>query len=175
LVDSGDGKPEAASRGYRFELNDRADGSSPLLSVFGGKITTFRHLAQDAVDRLASVFPERPWRRWTADAALPGGDFAVTGRAALAAQYSADFPFLSQPDCARVVAAYGTRARDWLPKADPARRFGPLFAAEVDYAIDREWAMNAEDMMWRRSKAGLRMTAAEQAALNDHFKERLGR
>jgi len=175
LVDSGDGKPESASRGYRFELDQGDNGSAPLLSVLGGKITTFRHLAQEAVDRLAPFFPGRQWRRWTADAPLPGGNFPVTGRAALSREIGAEFPFLTNADRARLVAAYGTKARDWLTKAAPARRFGPLFEAEVDYAIDREWAMSAEDMMWRRSKAGLRMTSVEQAALDDYFKERLAR
>jgi glycerol-3-phosphate dehydrogenase len=174
LVDSGDGKPEAASRGYRFEVDKGSSGAAPLLSVFGGKITTFRHLAQDAVDRLEPFFPGRSWQPWTANASLPGGDFPVTGRAALSHKLRAEFPELTEADCARVVAAYGTRARTWLVGADLSRRFGPLFAAEVDYAIDQEWAMSADDMMWRRSKAGLRMTPAEQTALIDYCKERLG-
>jgi len=175
LIDTGDGKPEAASRGYRFEVDGGKDGAAPLLSVFGGKITTFRHLAQDAVDQLAQFFPDSPWRHWTAEAPLPGGDFAVTGQAALAAQVGAEFAFLTKADCARVVAAYGTRAVDWLCAADPARRFGPLFAAEVDYAIEHEWATSADDMMWRRSKAGLRMTPAEQSALERYIQERIPR
>lgn len=173
LVDNGDGKPESASRGYRFEVDGGTGDAAPLLSVFGGKITTFRHLAQDAVDQLAPFFPDRPWKRWTADKPLPGGDFAITERTALATQLGEDFPFLTKPERDRVIAAYGTKAREWLTGADPGRRFGPLFAAEVDYAIDREWAMSADDMMWRRSKAGLRMTPDEQAALNDYFKERI--
>jgi glycerol-3-phosphate dehydrogenase len=170
-----DGKPEAASRGYRLQLDGGKDGMAPLLSVFGGKITTFRHLAQDAVDRLETFFPGLPWRPWTADTPLPGGDFAADKRVALIAQLNAEFPFLSSEDSARVVTAYGTRAREWLHFADKGRRFGPLFAAEVDHAIEHEWAMNAEDMMWRRSKAGLRMSPNEQAALNNYMQERLGK
>jgi glycerol-3-phosphate dehydrogenase len=173
LVDSGDGKPESASRGYRFEV-DGGDGVAPLLSVFGGKITTFRHLAQDAVDRLKPFVATRPWVGWTRDAPLPGGDFPVTGRGALEAQLRAEYPFLTPDDGARIVAAYGTKAREWLGRASPTERFGPLFRAEVDYCIEREWAMTADDMMWRRSKAGLRMDAGQQSALDDYMKERFG-
>ena len=174
LIDTGDGKPESASRGYRFEVDGGKDGAAPMLSVFGGKITTFRHLAEDAVDRIGQFFPGSPWRPWTAEAPLPGGDFAITGRAALAARLEAEFAFLSKADCARVVAAYGTRAVDWLRAADPSQRFGPLYAAEVDYAIEHEWAVCADDMIWRRSKAGLRMTPIEKAALEQYMQERIG-
>ncbi len=174
LIDTGDGKPEAASRGYRFEVNGGDKGAAPMLSVFGGKITTFRHLAEDAVDRIGQYFPGLPWHPWTADAPLPGGDFAVTGRAALGARLAVEFAFLTPADCARIVAAYGTKAVDWLPAADPAHRFGPLFAAEVDHAMAQEWAVSADDMMWRRSKAGLRMTPAEKTALEQYMHERSG-
>jgi glycerol-3-phosphate dehydrogenase len=174
LIDTGDGKPESASRGYRFEVDGGKDGAAPMLSVFGGKITTFRHLAEDAVDRIGQFFPSLPWRPWTAEAALPGGDFAVTGRAALAARIEAEFAFLTKADCARVVAAYGTRAVDWLRAADPSQRFGPLYTAEVDHAIEQEWAVCADDMIWRRSKAGLRMTPTEASALEQYMQERIG-
>lgn len=174
LIDDGDGKPEGASRGYRFEVDGGDEGAAPILSVFGGKITTFRHLAEDAVDRIGQFFPGSPWRPWTADAPLPGGDFEVTGRAALGARLAAEFAFLSRSDCERIVAAYGTRAVDWLRAADPADRFGPLFAAEVDFAMAQEWAVSADDMMWRRSKAGLRMDPSEKKALDQYMHERSG-
>ena len=172
LVDDGDGRPESASRGYRFEVDTDGERGAPLLSVFGGKITTFRHLAEDAVDRLAPFFAGRAWKGWTAAEPLPGGDFAVDGRPALERALIADFAFLTPDEAARIAHAYGTLARDWLANADPTHRFGPLFAAEVDYAIAREWATTADDMLWRRSKAGLRVTPQETAALEDYMRER---
>jgi len=167
LVDDGSGRPEAASRGYRFEIDGQA-GEAPLLSVFGGKITTYRQLAQGAVDRLAPLVPALKGERWTQAAPLPGGDFAMTGQGDLVAALLARRPDLGQDNALRLVRAYGTRvlAADG-PVADaPGRDFGQgLFDAEVDYLIRAEWAQTAQDILWRRTKLGLRFLPEQAAAL----------
>ena len=168
LIDDGSGKPEAATRGYRLELSDPQEGA-PLLSVYGGKITTYRHLAEEAVDRLADRLPMLSGPRWTGSEALPGGDFPVDGLEALKAGLAAEFPALAAQDVNRVVRAYGTRARRWLvhPRG---REFGAgLCQAEVDYLVAEEWAETAQDVLWRRTKLGLRMSAEQAAALADYL------
>jgi glycerol-3-phosphate dehydrogenase len=169
LVDDGSNRPEAATRGYSLHL-DEGEGRAPLLSVFGGKITTYRHLAEEAVEQLASRVPALASRPWTAHSPLPGGDFPIHGAADLAAAYLADYPFLRPEWIDRIVKAYGTLARVWLGDAqafgDLGVHFGHgLTAAEVEYLQVREWAVTADDILWRRTKLGLRLDAAQQAAL----------
>jgi glycerol-3-phosphate dehydrogenase len=173
LVDDLSGKPEAATRGYRLELSDRTEGA-PLLSVYGGKITTYRHLAEEAVDRLARRMPGFGGKRWTRKAPLPGGDFPVDGLPALKTALAAAHPFLAERDVDRIARAYGTRAERWLGDAksweDLGRNFGSgLSEAEVNYLRHEEWASEAEDILWRRTKLGLRLTAAEQDALAQYL------
>ena len=173
LVDDGSGKPEAATRGYRLELSQAGQGA-PLLSVYGGKITTYRHLAEEAVDLLAPRLPALSGKAWTRSAALPGGDFALDGLEALKAGLAADYGFLAAHDIDRIARAYGTRARAWLGEAQGwqalGRDFGGgLSAAEVDYLRQQEWAVSAEDVLWRRSKLGLRLDAGQQSALAEYL------
>ena len=173
LVDDGSGKPEAATRGYRLELSDAGKGA-PLLSVYGGKITTYRHLAEEAVDLLLPRLPALRGKGWTRTAALPGGDFAIDGLDALKAGLAADYPFLGANDADRIARAYGTRARRWLGDAPGwqalGRDFGGgLTAAEVDYLRAEEWAVSAEDVLWRRTKLGLRLDAAQVAGLREYL------
>ncbi|MEO5640560.1 MAG: glycerol-3-phosphate dehydrogenase [Sphingomicrobium sp.] len=176
LVDDGSGRPEAASRGYHFEL-DAVDGAAPLLSVFGGKITTYRKLAEAAVGRIVPLLAALSGQAWTGTAPLPGGDFAVTGRAALAETMAVNHPFLGEAEAARIAAAYGTLASAWLATARTRAELGENFggglsAAEVDYCMDREWARNADDMLWRRSKLGLRISPEGHAALDRYMAAR---
>ncbi len=168
LIDDGSGKPEAATRGYRLELSDPAEGA-PLLSVYGGKITTYRHLAEEAVDRLAERLPVLSGGAWTTSAPLPGGDLAVDALDALIAQLAVDFPALAPADADRIARAYGTRARLWLERPR-GREFGAgLCQAEVDYLMAQEWALSAEDVLWRRTKLGLRLDAAQVAELEAYM------
>lgn len=168
LVDDGSGRPEAASRGYRFDIDTDADGGTPLLSVFGGKITTYRHLSESAVAKLTQWLPQLAGKGWTADKPLPGGDFALDGAGALAAGLRTDFPFLDQATANRLAHSYGTLARQWL-RADPGQDFGHgLTAAEVDYLVAHEWAQSTEDILWRRSKLGLRYNPIQIAALEGY-------
>lgn len=173
LIDDGSGKPEAATRGYTFEVNRGEGDDAPMLSVFGGKITTYRHLAADAVDQLARLVPTLTGADWTAQKPLPGGDFPVTGLAELTAGLARDYPFLDAVTLDRIARAYGTDARRWLGEADGMNALGPHFGAgltgaEVDWLITREWAMSAEDIAWRRTKLGLWLDSAQMAAL-DHY------
>jgi glycerol-3-phosphate dehydrogenase len=173
LIDDGSGRPEAATRGYRLDLSAPDEGA-PLLSVYGGKITTYRHLAEEAVDLLAPRLTALSGPAWTASRPLPGGDFAVDGVRELAAQLQALHPFLTDHEALRIARAYGTRAHDWLgdakDRADVGIDFGAgLSQAEVDYLRRVEWARTAEDVLWRRTKMGLRLDAAQVAGLADYL------
>lgn len=176
LVDDGSGRPEAATRGYRLDLSDAAIGP-PLLSVFGGKLTTYRHLAQSAVDLLASRMSGLSGSGWTAEAPLPGGDFEVTGAATLTENLIAEFPFLQRGWARRLITSYGTLAWQILGDArtlsDCGTHFGHgLTGREVDYLIEREWARQTDDILWRRSKLGLRLGPVEVGQLDAYLRTR---
>lgn len=178
LIDDGSGKPEAATRGYRLDLSD-VDAGAPLLSVYGGKITTYRHLAQDAVDLLAERLVMPGKSGWTGTSPLPGGDFPVDGAAALIDALHRQHPFLEPAWARRLVRAYGTLATRVLGEArtlaDCGRHFGHgLTEREVDYLVTREWAVTADDILWRRSKLGLRLSTDEQAALGTYMAKATG-
>jgi glycerol-3-phosphate dehydrogenase len=173
LVDDGSGKPEAATRGYRLELSAKAEGPT-LLSVYGGKITTYRHLAEEAVDLLAGRLPALTGKAWTRREPLPGGDFATDGLDALKSALAARYTFLAEADVDRIARAYGTRAQRWLGAAQGwqalGRQFGAgLTAAEVDYLRAEEWAVSVEDVLWRRTKLGLRLDQMQVAALEEYL------
>ncbi len=167
LYDDGARKPQDVGRDYALTLDERF-GVAPLLTVYGGKITTYRRLAEDTLDRLAHFFPRS--RRWTAQASLPGGDFPYDGIDALTGRTLQQWPFLADDHARRLTHAYGTRVRDVLGNAtrldDLGRRFGAdLTAAEVRYLMRNEWAQSADDVLWRRSKLGLRLSPAQAAVL----------
>ncbi|MBX9589948.1 MAG: glycerol-3-phosphate dehydrogenase [Hyphomonadaceae bacterium] len=171
LFDDGASDAKSASRDYVLEL-DAAEGTAPLLSIIGGKITTYRKLAEAALEQLAPLLPARAGlgAGWTGTTPLPGGDFAIDEGGALAGQLAHDFPVLSAAHALRLVHAYGTRARILLAGAKSPRDLGLAFGAslteaEVRYLIAQEWARTAEDVLWRRSKLGLHMTDGEIAAL----------
>jgi glycerol-3-phosphate dehydrogenase len=169
LVDDGSGRPEAATRGYELDLSDEDEGAA-LLSVYGGKITTYRHLAQEAVDMLAPRLGLSDGA-WTASAALPGGDFAVGAEAALEGRFSQRFPFLAD-HAHRLVRAYGTTAFEIFAGAGTlggcGRDFGHgLSEREVRHLVTREWARSADDVLWRRTKLGLRFAPDEAMALEE--------
>jgi glycerol-3-phosphate dehydrogenase len=171
LYDDGASEAKAATRDYVFELD--LPGGAPLLSIYGGKITTYRRLAEEALERLSPYLRGTSQRKgWTGRAPLPGGDMDVSMPPALAAELVRDYPFLQPVHANRLAHAYGTRASHILGSAksmaDLGQSFGAtLTAAEVSYLMTAEWALTAEDIVWRRSKLGLRMSAAEIAALDD--------
>jgi glycerol-3-phosphate dehydrogenase len=171
LYDDGASKAQEATRDYVLTL-DAPSGKAPLLSVFGGKITTYRRLAEAAIEKLA---PHADWASrtvWTKGGTLPGGDFPVTGFEALVAGIAAAHPWLARKTVTRLVRAYGTKAREVLAGAASAADLGAHFGAdlyerEVAYLIASEWARRADDVLWRRGKLGLRMTAQEREALDE--------
>ena len=165
LYDDGASEAKAATRDYVLEVD--AAGRAPVISIFGGKITTYRRLAEEVLRRLAPVLPQLADKKgWTASAPLPGGDFPVDGLRDLERNLGQSYPFLAESDVSRLARAYGTRARRVLGAArqwaDLGRRFGDtLTEAEVRYLADQEWAQTAEDVVWRRSKLGLRLRPDE--------------
>lgn len=166
LYDDGAASATAATRDYVLKLDEAA---APLLTVFGGKITTFRRLAENAVEKLGGHFPAMG-PAWTAGASLPGGGFALGGCAALTGDLRRAYPFLDLPWAQRLVRAYGTDAFVMLGAArgagDLGQDFGAtLSACEVRWLMAHEFAVCAEDVLWRRSKLGLRMSAAQVRAL----------
>lgn len=175
LVDDGSGKPEAATRGYSFDVSDASQGA-PILSVFGGKITTFRTLAQEAVDRMAERIPVLAGAHWTDRRPLPGGDFGVGEVDRRIADLRARYPFLEPAWADRLIRCYGTLATTVLGDAarleDCGEHFGHgLTEREVRYLMANEWAQSAEDVLWRRTKLGLRLSPAEQVSLRHFFNE----
>jgi glycerol-3-phosphate dehydrogenase len=175
LYDDGASSATAATREYVLKL-DRSAGA-PLLNVFGGKITTYRCLAEAALEQIAEVFPNVA-EPWTAGVALPGGDFPVDGVQALTQKLVAQYPFLSSRWATRLIKAYGTEAFDVLGQAksegDLGQTFGAnLTEAEVRWLMDKEFAREATDIVWRRSKLGLRMTQDEIAGLDAWMSETL--
>ena len=169
LVDFGKDRPEAATRGYRLVLSDRQDGA-PMLGIYGGKITSYRHVAEEAVDMLRKRVPALKGKKWTAKQPLPGGDFPRDAQGLLAGELLGEYPFLTRNDARRITRAYGLDAISWLGDAkswdDLGQHFGAgLSEAEVTHLRDKEWAACAEDILWRRSKLGLHMEESERAAL----------
>ncbi len=143
-------------------LLDAENGKAPLLTVLGGRITTYRRVAEDALGTLAHFFASRP--RWTRDAPLPGGEFGYGRLDHLRADIRSRWPFLHDDHASRLACAYGTRVDLVLQDAkgpdDLGTRFGAdLTAAEVRYLMRHEWAETAEDVLWRRSKLGLHIDA----------------
>ena len=166
LYDDGASAAQEATRDYVLEL-DAPEGGPAALSIFGGKITTYRRLAEAALARLAPHLPPATAATagWTARTALPGGDFAPDGFDAAVAGLRARYPFLPPRLAHRLVRAYGTKAEVLLGGAASMQDLGrvlgaDLTEAEVAYLAREEWAETADDVVWRRSKLGLRMTPA---------------
>ncbi len=173
LYDDGASKAQAATRDYTLEL-EAPEGGAAQLSIFGGKITTYRRLAEAALEKLAPHLPKPQGlpAGWTGRHALPGGDFATDGFEPALAALCARHPFLAEHTLRRLLRAYGTCVSELLGNATSAEALGPVIAAdlteaELRYLMRREWAQTAADVVWRRSKLGLRMSRAEIAAVDD--------
>jgi glycerol-3-phosphate dehydrogenase len=167
LYDDGSRRAQDVTRDYVLTLDERP-GEAPLLTVYGGKITTSRRLAEHALDRLAHLVKAGP--AWTRNSRLPGGELPYDGVEALVATTRRSHPFLSEAHARRLVRAYGTRVERVLGGAHRREDLGPplgadLTGAEVRYLMEREWAQSADDVLWRRSKLGLRVTAEERERL----------
>ena len=164
LYDDGATKAQETTREYVLMLEGDA-ASGALLNAFGGKITTYRHMAEAALEKIESVLGRRG-PAWTRGAALPGGDFPRDGFEALLLSLRALAPGISATTVRRMARAYGTEARAILAAGDLGAIFGAdLGQREVEFLVQKEWARTAEDILWRRSKLGLRFTAEEVAGL----------
>jgi glycerol-3-phosphate dehydrogenase len=170
LFDDNAEDPSAVTRDYVFELND-LDGALPMLSVFGGKITTFRRLSENALEKLKPYFRNMSGP-WTARAVLPGGDIAAADFDAFAARLRRDYSALPRDVVDHYARLYGTRARQLLGGArspdDLGRHFGgALYQSEAEFLQREEWASTADDILERRTKHGLHLRADQRQAFAD--------
>ncbi len=163
LYDNKKGNASAVTRDYVFDV--QAKDTPPILSIFGGKITTYRELAEHALKKLKPFLPDMGGE-WTGQAVLPGGEFGSTFDEFVTAQKN-KYKFLPDDLLLRLCRSYGIKMNDWLGGAkslsDLGQYFGGgLYQREVEYLIKNEWAKTAEDILWRRTKAGLHMNKAER-------------
>jgi len=182
LYDDGTDNPSAVTRDYVLTVDafpgPPGSGRAPALSVFGGKITTYRKLAEAALAQLAPFFPGlKP--AWTRSPVLPGGDLPDGDRNVWVAKLCATFPQLPAAFLRMLATRHGTRARQVLGSArtlsDLAHDFGAgLTQCEVDYCVANEWASTADDILWRRTKCGLAMTLAQREAVGSYLARRDG-
>ncbi len=174
LFDDGASKASEVSRDYALEL-DRHDNTPPVLSVYGGKLTTYRKLAERAVDMLTPLFPSAG-PPWTTGQALPGGALPEGGIDELVEELHRQHPAREQELLVRLAGRHGSLATDVLAGAtDTSQHFGAdLYAFEVDYLVRREWAQTAEDVLWRRTKSGLHLDPAAAQTVSDYLRLKRG-
>ncbi len=175
LYDDGASAAQEATRDYVLR-KDPASGAGTLIDVFGGKITTYRKLAEAMMEEIESSIGKKG-KAWTENSTLPGGDFAISDRDGLAEQIVSDYPFIEPGHASRLVRAYGTRALQILADCNSIDDLGKRFAVnlyqrEVDYLESCEWARSAEDVLFRRSKLGIKASKSEVEALQRYFDER---
>ncbi|WP_075215401.1 glycerol-3-phosphate dehydrogenase [Mongoliimonas terrestris] len=175
LYDDGASKAQEATRDYVLKL-DGGESEAKLVNIFGGKITTYRRLAESVLEKIEGILGAKG-KPWTGSVPLPGGDFPVEGFEGLVAALQASHPGVTPAVVRRLARAYGTKARDILgtarTDADLGRPFGAgLSEAEVRYLVDREFATSADDILWRRSKLGLRFDRSGLEALESYLSGR---
>ncbi|WP_206606155.1 glycerol-3-phosphate dehydrogenase [Steroidobacter cummioxidans] len=173
LSDDESSNASKVTRDYKLELTETTPEAPPLLSVFGGKITTYRRLAESALSKLQPHLNSSD-REWTDQAALPGGDVPRADFAAFAEGVHKRWPFLSASMAHRLARAYGTRVEKILGKAqamlDLGEHYGGgLTQAEIDYLIANEWARSGDDILWRRTKLGLHLTEEQRQRVAQLF------
>ncbi|MFT9294286.1 MAG: glycerol-3-phosphate dehydrogenase [Acetobacter orientalis] len=176
LYDDASANASAVTRDYVLDL-DTQDGA-PLLSIFGGKITTYRKLAEHALEKLASVLPAVAGKSWTANEVLPGGDIGDGGFDAALARLSRAAAWLPANLAWRLMRNYGSRAYEIIGEATSLQEMGTVLGGdlttrEVDYLIQREWARTAEDVLWRRSKLGLHLNEEEKRKVADYIEQKV--
>lgn len=171
LFDDGKGNPSAVTRDYVFDLDQ--SGGAPLLNVFGGKITTFRELAERGMHRLKDIFPQMGGD-WTADATLPGGEIANADYESYIELLRELYPWMPRKLVHHYGRLYGARTGDVVAGAmrleGLGRHFGgQLYEAEARYLVAKEWARTPEDVLWRRTKHYLHLTPDQRQAFADWF------
>jgi glycerol-3-phosphate dehydrogenase len=165
LIDEQGKSASSVSRDYRLETVDKPH---PIISVYGGKVTTYRVLAESVLEKLGEFFPQLPGP-WTGQASLPGGDFQQLE--SLHGELTSAYPWLDAELVKRWQHAYGTRSFEILQDVQSSANLGlhfgnTLYQLEVDYLCTREWARSADDILWRRSKLGYKFSDAEIEALS---------
>ncbi|OUJ17654.1 glycerol-3-phosphate dehydrogenase [Acetobacter orientalis] len=176
LYDDASANASAVTRDYVLDL-DTQDGA-PLLSIFGGKITTYRKLAEHALEKLAPVLPAVAGKSWTANKVLPGGDIGDGGFDAALARLSRAAAWLPANLAWRLMRNYGSRAYEIIGEATSLQEMGTVLGGdlttrEIDYLIQREWARTAEDVLWRRSKLGLHLNEEEKRKVADYIEQKV--
>ncbi len=172
LYDDGASKAQEATRDYVLKLENK-DGEAPLLNVFGGKLTTYRRLAEHALEKIGEAIGDKG-TPWTGKSSLPGGDFAATGYEAEVRKLTTKYSFLSERQARRLVRLYGTKAYAILGDAKSVEALGQhfggdLYEREVEWLMRQEWARTSDDVLWRRTKQGLHFSKEEAVALNDYM------
>ncbi|MEW7009807.1 glycerol-3-phosphate dehydrogenase [Lentilitoribacter sp. EG35] len=174
LYDDGNGNPSAVTRDYLLDLEEGS--GAPLLNIFGGKITTFRKLAEHAIEKLHPFFPDMK-KAWTADQHLPGGDIPNADFEEFLSKLALRYPWMQKSLLTHYARLYGTLTHKIIGGAncigDLGQKFGPdLYEAEVNYLCENEWAQTAEDILHRRTKHNLHMTDREKNGFIAWFDER---
>lgn len=178
LFDDGRSDAKAATRDYILKVDaGEHNDEAPLLSIYGGKITTYRKLAESVLEKI-SRYTEKIGQQWTESKALPGGDFEPGMFERELEQFQQKYPFIAQTTARRLLRLYGTCVYKMLhnakTKEDLGEDFGnSLFAVEVEYLIANEWAKSGEDILWRRTKLGLHATAREKEVLEEFVREKI--
>lgn len=173
LCDDESDSPQAITRDYTLDVHDQ-DGKAPLLSVFGGKLTTYRKLAEHALEKLSGYY-ENCGPAWTKNAVLPGGDLG-TDRDSYAAQLRRRFTWLPEALARRYARTYGTRIEQLLGTAqsleDLGEHFGHnLYEAELRYLIAEEWVVELDDAIWRRTKLGMWLDEGQKQRVAEWIRE----
>jgi len=174
LYDDGSDSAQEATRDYVIKTRKVGKGSA-LVNIFGGKITTYRKLAERVMTELEPHL-KFSTDAWSGEQPLPGGDFPVADVEAAKAALYKEFTFFKPRQLERIFVCYGTRAKHWLGNTKAASDLGEHFGAglyqrEVDYLMECEWAQSAEDVVWRRTKLGLRMSAKQIARVDSYMAE----
>jgi glycerol-3-phosphate dehydrogenase len=175
LFDDAAANASAVTRDYVLDVADQA-GAAPVLSVFGGKITTYRRLAEHALEKLQPYLP-RLKPSWTADTPLPGGDMPNGDFDRYLAGFKARYAFVPEDMANRLAREYGTCAETILGSAETLADLGEDFGAgltraEVDYLVAHEWVRATQDILWRRSKLGLRLSKEQVARIDAYLEDR---
>ncbi len=178
LYNDGASTAQEATRDYVLRIDQATPDTPPLINLFGGKITTYRCLAESVLEKVENLLKGQTKsnkEKWTENAFLPGGDFKTQDFEKLCNQYQHHYPFLSSKEIQNYIKRYGTRTRNMLGNAksyhDLKQAFGHgLYQQEVEFLIKNEWAMTAEDILWRRTKLGLVFTPKEVGELESWVK-----
>ena len=176
LYNDGASKAQETTRSYVLEVNGKAD-EPKLINIFGGKLTTYRRLAESVLRRIKkSIGGGQP--KWTAQAPLPGGDFEIKDFEILISDAQEKYSFIPPEHISRMIHNYGTQIhtilKDVKTTDDLGQDFGHgLYETEVRYLIDNEWAVKVNDILWRRTKLGIRFTDKQTATLEQWMKEHI--